>query len=166
MNTEAQLENKIFYNAGRCKAFLEALGGKLVWTNGCFDLLHEGHLHSLILAKTFGEHLVVGLNSDRSVGLLKGADRPVQNESTRSRILASLFYVDAVLVFDGIAPLDELQVIKPDIFAKGAEYNLDDLPEAKYIRTYGGEIRAIPMLDTASSTKIINKIKMNDGDQS
>ena len=131
----------------------------IVWTNGCFDLLHSGHLHSLEQASTLGDLLVVGLNSDTSVQQLKGPNRPIYQQNHRANLLSTLIYVDAVLIFDGPNPSNELQVIKPDIFAKGADYDIAELPEAKIVQGYGGRLVSLDLIEHISTTDIINRIK-------
>ena len=131
----------------------------VVWTNGCFDLLHVGHVHSLKEASQYGDILIVGLNSDESVKQLKGVDRPIYSEQDRASLLSSLGFVDAVLMFNGINPIEELKIIKPDIFAKGAEYDLSQIPEAQLVSKYGGKVVSISLIDSISTTDIINRIK-------
>lgn len=131
----------------------------VVWTNGCFDLLHVGHLHSLKEAAQYGDILIVGLNSDESVRRLKGVGRPIYSEQDRANLLSSLDFVDAVLMFNGLNPMEELKIIKPDIFAKGAEYDLSQLPEAQLVSDYGGKVISLSLIDSISTTDIINRIK-------
>jgi rfaE bifunctional protein nucleotidyltransferase chain/domain len=137
----------------------------VIWTNGCFDLIHDGHIHSLTQAKELGDILVVGLNSDKSVKGLKGPNRPILSMVSRAKLLASFFFVDYVLIFDGLTPVEELKIIKPDIFVKGADYKLEDLPEAEVVRGYGGQVLTIPLLMNISSSDLINKIKEPYEDQ-
>ena len=122
------IESKIFHDAHSCQLYLSQLYRRKVWTNGCFDLIHRGHLINLMSAKAMGEILIVGLNSDISVRSLKGENRPIQDQDTRALILASLSYVDVVLIFDNSNPLDELALIRPDIYVKGSEYDMSQLP--------------------------------------
>ena len=131
----------------------------VVWTNGCFDLLHVGHLHSLKEAAQYGDILIVGLNSDESVKQLKGLGRPIYTEQDRANLLSSLGFVDAVLMFNGLNPMEELKIIKPDIFAKGAEYDLSQLPEAQLVSNYGGKVVSLSLIDSISTSDIINRIK-------
>ena len=131
----------------------------VVWTNGCFDLLHVGHLHSLKEAAQYGDILIVGLNSDESVKQLKGEGRPIYTEQDRANLLSSLGFVDAVLMFNGLNPMEELKIIKPDIFAKGAEYDLSQLPEAQLVSNYGGKVVSLSLIDSISTSDIINRIK-------
>ena len=144
------------------KAFLDQdKDQKIVWTNGCFDLLHEGHLFSLRKASALGDSLIVGLNSDASVKQLKGANRPVQTTMIRADVIARLSFVMAVLIFDGTSPVPELEIVRPDIFAKGADYDLSILPEAIVVRGYGGQVINLPLLEGYSTTKKIKDINEN-----
>ena len=152
------IESKIFHDAHSCQLYLSQLYRRKVWTNGCFDLIHRGHLINLMSAKAMGEILIVGLNSDISVRSLKGENRPIQDQDTRALILASLSYVDVVLIFDNSNPLDELALIRPDIYVKGSEYDMSQLPEAQLVCQLGGVAKSIPMIDNISSSLIISKI--------
>ncbi len=130
-----------------------------VMTNGCFDILHAGHVRYLKESKKFGDVLIVGLNSDISVRALKGAGRPVNPEYDRAEVLAGLESVDYIILFDEISPVKLLEKIKPDIYTKGADYTVETLPEASVIQSYGGKIQFIDLLEGRSTTKIIDKIK-------
>lgn len=132
----------------------------IVATNGCFDILHVGHLHLLNQAKSFGDILVVGVNSDRSVSKLKGSQRPVVNESERAQIIASLKAVDFVTIFDEETAVTLLEIIKPDIYIKGGDYNLDNLPEAMPVTANGGKVEFVPLTPRKSTTSLIDKIKL------
>lgn len=154
-----QLKKKIYADPQELKQDLSRKEHVIVWTNGCFDLLHIGHLHSLKEAAQHGDILIVGLNSDESVQRLKGINRPIFPEQDRAHLLSSLSFVDAVLIFNGINPVEELTIIQPDIFAKGADYDLHELPESKVVSAYGGEIVTLAIVDTISTTAIINRIK-------
>ncbi len=131
---------------------------KVVATNGCFDILHIGHIRSLQKAKSLGNILVVGLNSDASVKKLKGKDRPINNEKDRAEILAALSCIDYVSIFNEDTAEKFLEILKPNIYVKGGEYSVDILPEAKVVKKYGGEIFLVPMLPDLSTTKIIEKL--------
>ena len=131
----------------------------IVATNGCFDILHIGHIRSLQKAKTFGDILVVGINSDSSVKKIKGEDRPLNNENDRAEILAALACVDMVSIFNEFTAEKFLETLKPNIYVKGGEYDLDNLPEAKIVQKYGGKTLTIPMIPESSTTKLIDKIK-------
>jgi D-beta-D-heptose 7-phosphate kinase/D-beta-D-heptose 1-phosphate adenosyltransferase len=133
-------------------------GKKIVFTNGVFDLLHAGHIHSLKQAAVFGEILIVGMNSDASVKRLKGESRPVHCVEDRTEILASLEMVDAVVIFEEDTPLNLIQKIKPDILVKGGDYSIDTIVGAKEVMALGGKVEIIPLVPGKSSTNLINKI--------
>lgn len=135
------------------------LNKKIVFTNGVFDILHEGHLASLGEAALYGHILIVGMNSDASVKRLKGEDRPVYNEGSRTLLLASLVMVDAVIVFEEDTPIELIKAIKPDVLVKGGDYSLDQIVGAADVIAYGGEVKRVPILDGFSTTGIIEKMK-------
>ena len=137
---------------------LKKQGLKIVTTNGCFDILHIGHLRYLKKAKSFGDILVVALNSDSSTKALKGDSRPINNQNDRAELLANLNCVDIVVIFDEISPEKLLVEIAPDIHTKGADYTIDTLPEAKAIIKAGGKIEFIEFVEGKSTTNTINKI--------
>lgn len=132
---------------------------KIVFTNGCFDILHAGHVRYLKDAKCFGEVLIVGLNSDKSVRALKGEGRPVNGEQDRVEVLGALKPVDYVVLFDDATAEALIEEIEPDIYVKGGDYTFDTLPEAKIVASYGGETKFISLVPGRSSTNIINRIK-------
>ncbi len=131
----------------------------IVTTNGCFDILHVGHVRYLAKAKSFGDVLIVALNSDKSVKRIKGDSRPINNENDRAEILSALRSVDYVVLFDEDSPIDLLLQIKPDVHTKGADYTLDTLPEAKEIIKAGGRIEFISFVEGKSTTSVIEKMK-------
>ncbi len=137
---------------------LKKQGLKIVTTNGCFDILHIGHLRYLKKAKRFGYILVVALNSDSSTKALKGDSRPINNQNDRAELLANLNCVDIVVIFDEISPEKLLVEITPDIHTKGADYTIDTLPEAKAIIKAGGKIEFIEFVEGKSTTNTIKKI--------
>jgi len=132
---------------------------KLVFTNGCFDMLHRGHIHLLISAKNLGDNLIIGLNSDDSIRRLKGKTRPIIDEQTRSIILASLLFVDFVILFNEDTPFELIQLVKPDILIKGGDYRIEDIVGYDIVTATGGEVRTIPFLEGFSSSSLINKLK-------
>ncbi len=134
-------------------------GLKVVFTNGCFDLLHRGHIEVLSKAADLGDRLIVGMNSDTSIMKLKGEKRPILDEASRSIILASLSFVDAVVVFTEETPLNLIINLKPDIVAKGGDYDISSIVGHDFIQKYGGEVVLIPFINGFSSTQIINTIK-------
>ena len=131
----------------------------IVTTNGCFDILHVGHVRYLQKTKTFADKLIVLLNSDKSVRSIKGPTRPINNEYDRAEILCALSCVDYVVIFDEDTPINLLQEIKPDVHTKGADYTIETLPEAKYIMQNGGRIEFISFVEGKSTTKVIEKIE-------
>ena len=135
-------------------------GKKLVFTNGCFDILHVGHVRYLQAAKDFGDVLIVGLNTDASVKRLKGNDRPINNEADRAEVLLALKSVDYVVLFGEQTAEALIAEVKPDIYVKGGDYTLETLPEAKIVQSYGGHVEFIPMVAGRSTTNVINKISM------
>ena len=138
---------------------LKAENKKIVFTNGCFDILHAGHVRYLKESKKFGDILIVGLNSDVSVKKIKGESRPINPEMDRAEVLAGLEAVNYIVLFDETSPVKLLEEIKPDIYTKGADYTVETLPEAKTVLSYGGKIEFIKFLEGRSTTKIIDKIK-------
>jgi rfaE bifunctional protein nucleotidyltransferase chain/domain len=132
---------------------------KIVFTNGCFDIIHTGHIDYLEKAKNFGDYLVVGLNSDNSVKSIKGNTRPVNNELDRAKVLSALRPVDVVVIFNEQTPVQLIKIVNPDIHVKGGDYKADDLPEKNVLDEIGAKIEIIPYLEGYSTTKIINKIK-------
>ena len=132
--------------------------GKIVFTNGCFDILHPGHVQLLNDAKKLGDTLVVGINSDASVKELKGPTRPVHNEQHRAFILANLKAVDVVVVFEEQTPISLIETIRPDVHVKGGDYNAADLPETAIIESYGGIVQIVPFVQGHSTTSIIDSI--------
>lgn len=134
-------------------------GRKIVFTNGCFDVLHRGHITYLAKAAALGNALVIGLNTDASVKRLKGPSRPLQDEETRALILASLSFVTAVVLFDEDTPYDLIKRVQPDVLVKGGEYKIEDIVGYDVVKGKGGTITTIDMVEGFSSTGIIQKLK-------
>lgn len=130
----------------------------IAFTNGVFDILHEGHIAVLAKAASFADVLVVGVNSDSSVKKLKGDSRPVNKESSRALLLASLIMVDAVVIFDEETPLELIKIIKPDVLVKGGDYTVETIVGAKEVMAYNGRVEVIPLEEGFSTTGIIEKI--------
>jgi rfaE bifunctional protein nucleotidyltransferase chain/domain len=130
----------------------------IVFTNGCFDLLHRGHITYLEEASILGSRLIVALNSDMSVKSLKGETRPVQNENDRALILAALHCVDAVIIFNEHTPLQLIEKITPDILVKGGDYTPVQVVGKEWVENNGGNVKIIPFIEGCSSTALINKI--------
>lgn len=134
-------------------------GRTVVFTNGCFDILHVGHLRYLEAAKALGDVLVVGVNSDASVRRLKGPERPVMGERERAEMVAGLKPVDYAVVFDDDTPVETIEALRPDVHVKGGDYAPDDLPEAATVRAYGGRVVIVPFVPGASTTEILAKVR-------
>ena len=134
-------------------------GKTVVTTNGCFDILHVGHVRYLEKTKTFGDFLIVLLNSDKSVKSIKGPSRPVNCELDRAEILSALRCVDYVVLFDEDSPKNLLDEMKPDVYTKGADYTMETLPEADIMKKIGTRVEFIEFVDGKSTTNIINKMK-------
>ena len=130
---------------------------KLVFTNGCFDLLHEGHLDLLSNAACFGDKLFVGLNSDKSVKKLKGDSRPKQNEIIRAQKLLELKYVNHVIIFEELTPQKLVHAISPDVLVKGGDYKKSEIVGAKHVISSGGVVKIVPLTPGFSTTSIIEK---------
>jgi rfaE bifunctional protein nucleotidyltransferase chain/domain len=140
-------------------AMIREAGGRVVFTNGCFDLLHPGHISYLRAARSLGDALVVGLNSDASVRRLKGPSRPVVPEGDRAAVLEALESVDAVVVFGEDTPIRLMRELEPTVYVKGGDYRIEDLPEAEVAREFGAEVRIIPFEPGYSTSALIEKIK-------
>lgn len=149
-------------NIGNVVTTLKAEGKKIVFTNGCFDILHVGHVRYLNEAKALGDILILGLNSDSSVKSLKGSNRPINNESDRAEVLSALKAIDYVVIFDEKTAENIVGEVKPDIYAKGGDYSIDTLPEAKIVAEHGGKTVLLQLVNGKSSTNIINRCKEND----
>ncbi|MGG9972305.1 D-glycero-beta-D-manno-heptose 1-phosphate adenylyltransferase [Ferruginibacter sp. SUN002] len=134
------------------------LGKKIVFTNGVFDILHEGHIASLSSAASFGDVLIVGVNADSSVKRLKGDSRPINNQDARALLLASLVITDAVIIFEEDTPLNLIQHIMPDVLVKGGDYTIEQIVGAKEVTANGGEVKIVPLVEGISTTAIIQKI--------
>ena len=132
---------------------------KIVFTNGVFDILHQGHIASLSQAASNGHVLIVGVNADASVKRLKGESRPVSNENSRALLLAALVITDAIIIFEEDTPLNLITAILPDVLVKGGDYTLEQIVGAKEVMANGGEVKIVPILEGFSTTAIIEKMK-------
>jgi rfaE bifunctional protein nucleotidyltransferase chain/domain len=158
MNTQDKIQSLPEF----LKTFAERRRGKrVVFTNGCFDLLHMGHVDYLEKARNLGDLLVVGLNTDASVQRLKGPERPISPEVSRGRVMAALAFVDAVILFDEETPLELISAIKPDILVKGSDYNIGNIVGADVVMANGGEVKTIDLVNGFSTTQLVNKIKQS-----
>ena len=134
------------------------LSKRLVFTNGCFDILHLGHIDYLSKASDLGDILIVGVNSDASTSRLKGPHRPINNEEQRSILLAAMHFIDAVIVFDDPTPLELIKMVRPDVLVKGSGYNLSNIVGADVVQSYNGQVKTIDFLPGYSTTLIEEKI--------
>jgi len=132
---------------------------KIVFTNGCFDLLHKGHIDLLKKASTYGDILIVGLNSDSSVKILKGQDRPIENEIIRSKKLLEISNVDFVIIFNSETPKDLIIKIMPDVLVKGGDYNKENIVGCNEVISSGGKVKIVPLTKGFSTTSIIKSRK-------
>ena len=135
--------------------------GRLVFTNGVFDLLHAGHVDVLLAARRQGEALVVGVNSDDSVKRLKGPTRPVRTLAERSYVLAALAMVDAVVAFDEDTPLELILHLRPDVLVKGGDYTVETIVGSREVRGWGGQVTVVPLTAGQSTTSIIERLRVN-----
>ena len=132
---------------------------KVIFTNGCFDILHRGHIEALARSADLGNRLIIGLNSDQSIQALKGKNRPIENEDSRAILLASLSFVDAVVLFSEETPLNLISTLMPDVLVKGGDYEIETIVGHKIVQNNGGQVILVPFIDGYSSTTIIDKIK-------
>ncbi len=139
---------------------LRSSNKKIVFTNGCFDLLHIGHVRYLQEARSLGDILVVGVNSDRSVQVLKGPTRPIQNQNDRAEILAALACVDYTVIFDEQTPERLIHQVQPDILVKGGDWKISEIVGSDFVLAKGGQVRSLQFIDGRSTTKIIEKSKV------
>ena len=164
MNNLETIQNKIF-DWEQLKSQLagwQSSGKKIVFTNGCFDLLHLGHIDYLSKAKDQGNILIIGVNTDDSVSRIKGKSRPITDEKSRSTILASLGFIDAVVLFDEDTPYELIKLVQPDVLVKGSDYKAEDIVGYDIVKAKGGEIVTIDFLEGYSTTSIENKIRQSE----
>ena len=141
-------------------AHIAALPTPVVFTNGVFDILHRGHVSYLAQARSLGASLVIGLNSDASArGLGKGPDRPLNAEADRACVLAALESVDLVTLFDESTPVELLKLVRPQLYVKGGDYDIEALEETRWVRSWGGDARALPFVDGYSTTALVQRIR-------
>ncbi len=161
LNKLELIQNKI-YNLETLSRLVNQwhmLSKKVVFTNGCFDITHQGHNTYLLQAAEYGNKMIVAVNSDSSVRKLKGEKRPVVDQYSRAFNLACNTYIDAVIIFDEDTPLSLINTLKPDVLVKGGDYTIDTIVGAKEVLNYGGKVEIIPFLDGYSTTSIIEKMK-------
>ncbi|MEL6389079.1 MAG: D-glycero-beta-D-manno-heptose 1-phosphate adenylyltransferase [Bacteroidota bacterium] len=150
-------QTKIFTDLSELKLARINFETMLVFTNGCFDLLHRGHIDTLFASAKLGDQLVVGLNSDASIRRLKGPDRPIQTWMDRAMILASLYYVDIIVGFDEDTPIELIKHLRPQVITKGGDYKIEDMIGADVVNSYGGRIEVLPYRDGHSTTAILQR---------
>ena len=156
------LNNKIIRNNNEIAELsikLKKNNKKIVFTNGCFDILHFGHIKLLIESKKLGDFLIIGLNSDDSIKKIKGPNRPINNNHNRSLMLAALSFVDYVIFFSESTPIKLIEQIKPDVITKGGDYDYSTIIGANYILSNGGEVKIIPLVPNLSSSKLSKNYK-------
>ena len=159
MNALDYIRNKIVEPGFFSKHEEELHRKKIVFTNGCFDILHVGHVTYLAQAKALGDVLVIGLNSDDSVRRLKGPNRPVNEQHARALVLAALDSVDYVVFFNEDTPYNIITQVKPDILVKGGDYKIDNIVGGDFVRARGGQVLTIPFVDGFSTSNILEQIK-------
>lgn len=161
------IENKIhsFTSIKTLRTQWQTTGERVVFTNGCFDLLHYGHIHYLAQAKALGTRLIVGLNADASIRRLKGIHRPIKEEQSRMYVLAALQCVDAVVLFEEDTPYRLIEQIVPDLLVKGGDWAIKDIVGADLVLASGGKVRQLPYIDGFSTTRIEAKIRQDQSTQ-
>ncbi len=151
---------------GDLKKILSTLkknGKKIIFTNGCFDILHYGHVHYLEDAKRLGDILVIALNSDISIKVIKGQNRPINKESDRAKVLGALSCVDFITIFNPVTPLAVIKILSPDVLVKGGDWRKSEIVGSDFVKNRGGKVKTIPYLKGYSTTNIIKKIMKNEG---
>ncbi len=159
MTNIKKLQNKIIDKSLLKTIIKEQKNKKIVFTNGCFDIIHRGHVNYLAQAADYGDLLIVGLNSDKSVKKIKGNNRPVKDEKTRAEILAALEFINYVIIFDEETPEQLIKLIKPNILIKGGDYKISEIVGGDFVISNGGRVVTIDFIKGHSTTDIINKIK-------
>ena len=139
--------------------FWRTLGDKIVFTNGCFDILHQGHIHLLASCSQLGDRVIVGLNADTSVKELKGSNRPVNNQQSRAILLAATQFVDAVILFEENTPENLIHALKPNVLVKGGDWKKEEIVGSNFVESYGGQVKTVPYLNGFSTTQIIERSK-------
>lgn len=138
---------------------IKAKKGIVVFTNGCFDILHAGHISYLQKAKSLGDILVVGLNSDASVRRLKGKRRPLASQRNRMTVLSALTCVDLIIIFNALTPLELIKAVRPDVLIKGGDWKTSDIVGARFVQSYGGTVKSLPYIKGLSTSGLIRKIR-------
>ena len=162
MTPYKQIQQKLYPDAETLKQTIlrwKSQNQRIIFTNGCFDILHPGHIDYLAKAAGLGDKLIIGLNTDASVSRLKGPNRPIQNNHARAMVIAALGFVDAVVLFNEDTPQQLIEILEPDTLVKGADYNIDQIIGAETIIYKGGNVVLLPYLKGYSTTAIEKKIK-------
>lgn len=164
MSVLSQIKNKIqdWESARQSIQHWQSEGQRVVFTNGCFDILHFGHVHYLAQARDLGDRLVIGLNAAASVKRLKGPNRPILDEATRQLLLASLLAVDLVVVFEQDTPLELISLLMPDVLVKGGDWQTHDIVGSEQVLAKGGQVLSLPYIEGYSTTAIETKIKQQN----
>ncbi|MCX7954730.1 MAG: D-glycero-beta-D-manno-heptose 1-phosphate adenylyltransferase [Bacteroidales bacterium] len=160
------IQKKIFrsYNEiefSRLLAYYRFKDYRIVFTNGCFDIIHRAHVEYLLQASTEGDVLIVGLNSDESVKRIKGKNRPINDEYSRALVLASMLVVSNVVIFNEETPLELIKIIRPHVIVKGGDYKENEIIGADFVKSYGGKVKIVPYIEGFSTSKIINEFLVN-----
>ncbi len=160
MSTLTAIKSKIidFSEIRNLVSTWKSEGKGIVFTNGCFDVLHYGHASYLSEAKDLGDKMIIGLNSDASVRRLKGETRPVNGQLERATLLAALSFVDAVVIFEEDTPERLIKTIHPDVLVKGGDYTIETIVGADFVQSYGGIVKTIPLVENFSTTKILKRL--------
>jgi len=155
------LNSKVYYLDTLTKQVKQwkMAGKKVVFTNGCFDIIHRGHIEVLARTADLGDKLIIGLNSDQSIQKIKGEDRPVIDEQSRAILLAALSFVDAIVLFSEDTPLELISALLPNVLAKGGDYEIETIVGHEIVQKNGGKVKLVPFVDGFSSSTIIDKIK-------
>lgn len=163
MTTLEVTQNKILdlKTLGNRLSMWRLFKNKIVFTNGCFDILHRGHIEYLSQARDRGDILIIGLNSDASIKRIKGEGRPVQDETSRTLLLASLRFVDVVVLFDEDTPYELIKIVLPDVLVKGGDYSENTIVGADIVKANGGEVVTIPIIAGYSTSRILKVIKLS-----
>ena len=156
-----RIQQKVFVDKQALAQELASSRGheKMIFTNGCFDILHRGHVEYLAQARMLGDYLVVGLNSDASISRIKGKNRPLQKWPERASVLAGMESIDYIIVMPEDTPVDLLLFLTPAIHCKGGDYEISSLPESSTVASYGGSVKILPFVDNFSTTQLIEKIR-------
>ncbi len=162
MKASQQIPNKIYTIDAILKQVnaWRLVGKKIVFTNGVFDIVHQGHIASLTEAASYGDILIIGLNADASVKRLKGPTRPINDENARAIVLASFLQTDAIILFEEDTPLEIIKAIMPDVLVKGGDYTIEQIAGAKEVLANGGEVKIAAIIEGVSTTTIIEKMKL------